>query len=1053
MVSNSRIRVCHIADIHWAGGTRRHDEYRSVFETFFAEVKKIKPDVIYIGGDIFHTKTQNISPEVLECLNWWFTSMASIADVIVTLGNHDGNLMNLGRQDAITPIVNMLNNPKITLYKDSGVYKSSVPGVNWCVYSCFDEKNWDNVKPVPGEINIASFHGSVRGSLTDSDFALKSDVTADFFDGYDFVLLGDIHKMQFLEYRDCVDGHRKPWMGYCGSTIQQNYGEGLEHGFLYWDIRSRDDFDVEFISLPNHNKYITVDWANDITELISCVKDVGNGSRIRVKSSSTIPQADWRRIVHVLKNDIGAKEVISKIDTTNDLTSKNVVYEATNDLRDVKTLSRMIRDFYEDEKLDVWDHIDTLLEKYVKLTTESDSVIRNTRWSIDQLEFDNTFAYGANNLVDFSSLSGITGIFAGNATGKSSIIGTMMYALFNATDRGPMKNLHVINTRKDYCSARAVVTIDGKKYEIIRSSKRQIAGNGLTHAVTSLDFKQLETAELLNGEQRTVTEKYVRQHIGTADDFMLTSLAVQGGLKAFINEGAAQRKSILSKFLDLQLFEQIYDLAKKDSAVLRARVKDMPERDWAALKREIETKKGSLRNEITSCDSELTSLRNDLADKRIKIAGFGETTCVTQGDIDKKSEFITSLNEKRTQLLDQLNNVNVVLESLRHRLEIIERVKQKFPLSVSLEREKRYTELSEWISGLERQLKVDRHEIEQKQKSVLTLAEVPCGDQYPMCKYIRDSHDDKKELPRLQQLFDQLRNTLSDKKLAFATIMNDKSLDKLKRYRRIVAKEQGYRLELAEKNTNKIETEYDIDNNAKLLENERNELETMRQQLGTGDATLEYRRLRDDIADIENSISSIDSNRISIAQKIGRLDESLEHLNNEKIEYAKLASEWRAYEKLIQATSKGGIPSQILRHLTPAINNEIARILVDVVGFTIELELPEDSNEMNVYIDYGDNRRIIELGSGMEKMIASIAIRVALINVSSLPKTDMLIIDEGFSELDDDNIDACGQLLRQLTMWFKNIIIITHIDTLKDVVDNVIDITRPVGLDAKVYYA
>jgi DNA repair exonuclease SbcCD ATPase subunit len=75
-------------------------------------------------------------------------------------------------------------------------------------------------------------------------------------------------------------------------------------------------------------------------------------------------------------------------------------------------------------------------------------------------------------------------------------------------------------------------------------------------------------------------------------------------------------------------------------------------------------------------------------------------------------------------------------------------------------------------------------------------------------------------------------------------------------------------------------------------------------------------------------------------------------------------------------------------------------------------------------------------------MVASIAIRVALINISSLPKTDMLIIDEGFNELDDANVDACGQLLRSLTRWFKNIIIITHLNSLKDVVDNIIDITR-----------
>ena len=105
---------------------------------------------------------------------------------------------------------------------------------------------------------------------------------------------------------------------------------------------------------------------------------------------------------------------------------------------------------------------------------------------------------------------------------------------------------------------------------------------------------------------------------------------------------------------------------------------------------------------------------------------------------------------------------------------------------------------------------------------------------------------------------------------------------------------------------------------------------------------------------------------------------------------------------------------------------------------------------MDIYINYGDSRRIVELGSGMEKMMASLAIRVALINVSTLPKTNMLIIDEGFGALDETNLEACGKLLHSLKKWFKNILVISHIDAIKDVVDNTIDITRK-GVDSYVY--
>ena len=120
-----------------------------------------------------------------------------------------------------------------------------------------------------------------------------------------------------------------------------------------------------------------------------------------------------------------------------------------------------------------------------------------------------------------------------------------------------------------------------------------------------------------------------------------------------------------------------------------------------------------------------------------------------------------------------------------------------------------------------------------------------------------------------------------------------------------------------------------------------------------------------------------------------------------------------------------------------------------MVGFTVSLEADLESNSMDIYIDYGDSKRIIELASGMEKMMASLAIRVALINISTLPKTNMLIIDEGFGSLDETNLESCSKLLVSLKKWFRNIIIISHIDAIKDIVDNSIDIMKH-GVDSHV---
>ena len=194
------VKIAHIADVHYRG-LQRHDEYRTVFAAFAESAKAAQVDHIFVAGDIFHTKTMGISPEYIEEMCWWVETLADIAHLHLMLGNHDGNLVNLSRQDAITPIIRALKNPRVHLYKESGVY-SFAPGFNWCIFSLFDEANWDKVKPVPGDVNIACYHGPVAGAKTESDWEIEGGLDLEFFENYDFCLLGDIHRLQYLAYRE-----------------------------------------------------------------------------------------------------------------------------------------------------------------------------------------------------------------------------------------------------------------------------------------------------------------------------------------------------------------------------------------------------------------------------------------------------------------------------------------------------------------------------------------------------------------------------------------------------------------------------------------------------------------------------------------------------------------------------------------------------------------------------------------------------------------------------------------------------------------------------------
>ena len=79
------MKILHVSDIHYRG-LARHDEYRRVFIKLFQKAREIKPDIILGTGDFFHTKTQGLTPEVVDQLTWMFRSLSEILLFILFLG-------------------------------------------------------------------------------------------------------------------------------------------------------------------------------------------------------------------------------------------------------------------------------------------------------------------------------------------------------------------------------------------------------------------------------------------------------------------------------------------------------------------------------------------------------------------------------------------------------------------------------------------------------------------------------------------------------------------------------------------------------------------------------------------------------------------------------------------------------------------------------------------------------------------------------------------------------------------------------------------------------
>ena len=241
------MKFAHIADTH-IRNLKYHREYKEVFQHLYNKLAKEKVDYIIHCGDIAHTKTQ-ISPEFVGMCANFFKNLASIAPTYIILGNHDGNLRNSARQDALSPIVDALNCHNLYLLKESGeVELDEKFTIN--VLSVFDRDNW--CKPSNRDrINIALYHGAVSGVKTDTGWVMENgEDDINIFNDFDYGFLGDIHKTN-----QSID--KKGKIRYPGSTVQQNHGESNDKGFLIWDIEDKDKFTCVHHILENPKPFIT----------------------------------------------------------------------------------------------------------------------------------------------------------------------------------------------------------------------------------------------------------------------------------------------------------------------------------------------------------------------------------------------------------------------------------------------------------------------------------------------------------------------------------------------------------------------------------------------------------------------------------------------------------------------------------------------------------------------------------------------------------------------------------------------------------------------------
>lgn len=848
----------------------------------------------------------------------------------------------------------------------------------------------------------------------------------------------------------------RSWIAYPGSTVQQNYAEDVRHGFLLWEIEGKDRFDVRFCELPNPHPFITIEWNGSVESTLEVAKAHPQGARFRVRHKDVLTQKEIGQFTTTLRNEMRALEVTFKNEhqVNRDVISNGVAMMAKADLRNPDVLMKLLRDYHKESsvKEEEWVAVRDQVNMYLRAALDVDEVVRNTKWSLRHMSFDNTFAYGKGNVINFDNLHGIVGIFGPNRSGKSSIVGTFMYSLFNTTDRGNVKNLHVINARHPFCYTKDIVNVNGTNYVIERQTTKYESRKGQVSAATSLNvFKITESGEAIDlvGEQRTDTEKVIRKLLGSPDDCLMTSVAAQDEVKLFISQGTTKRRKDLSRFLDLDVFDKMYEQAKNDVNANKGALKQLPDRDWQALEDEFSKKMADTQERIAHNDHLLHDAGLRLHDVRTQLAGFKDFSPVTKTQVDKHRSFVGSLQDTVTRTHSELNDAVKQLSEKTERLRKVDDVLKENDIESLKKRLEAFKALESSLGDMRHVYEKDETVLRQQEKSLKILDEVPCGDSFPGCKFIKDAFKQKDKVEPQKEKVARDLDKVRGAEASLTELKKENIQDRVLKVEQLHSLKSTLNTDIARLETTKERKERDLTTAFSRHAESAQRLSELEEAL-KNEENVEAVALRNTLDDLQRSIQSWDSEKMSLASDVGRIQADRSRTDIDRCKRHDLMQLTKVHDMIAQAFSRKGIPSQIVASQLPVINAEVAKILAGIVNFTVELE-QDDDDSMEVYIDYGGSRRIIELASGMEKTISSLAIRVALINITSLPKTDIFIIDESFGPLDPTSVEACNRLLISLKRYFKTIIVITHVEGVKDVADHIIEVTKSEN-DAKVVY-
>ena len=650
------------------------------------------------------------------------------------------------------------------------------------------------------------------------------------------------------------------------------------------------------------------------------------------------------------------------------------------------------------------------------------------KWYIKNIEFSNFLSYGENQKIDFEKCSGLTVIESTppNFGGKTVLsVDLLMFLFFNETTK-TTKAEEIFNrfTNLDTVSVKGDIIIDGEEYIIVRNIERKMSKKGEWNVKTELDFfKKLSDGSLQNftGEQRRETEKFIKESIGTKEDFLMTILTTSTNLEELIDAKPTARGQVLSRFMGLEFL-------KRKEEVAKAIYSDYSKSMLSNIYNTEQLKTDNENNEL-----KITELKGNVETFKVELQTI-------EGNLIKGKEYRDDmLGKKHTDIdveLSRLVPSDVQNEISGYEYQIEQTNIKSSELKV-VEPKEFYTE--------------ENHDKVKEEYNIVFKDKIQLDTIISEIEKLKSSVDGGIKCEHCG--IDLMNASITQSKIAELDGYNNQRDQISGVITNLMVKEQGFtqlKKDFDEYEKNKlIKEKYEA-----TIENYNLKINTLKGKLTEYDKMLDKIKSNEQIdgqlikagmrlEELERQKTQKQNQISSDEYSVKTLEEKIKTNLGNIIKISEEQEKERIHKIYLEAYGKNGISKTIMKTMMPLINSELQRLMEDSSYFKLEIRI-SDKNEVEfLMIDNGTGiEKLMVSGSGYERTIASLALRSVLSKVCSLPKPNIVVFDEIFGKISNDNLEMVSEFFIKIKEYFDNIFLISHNPMINQWADTIVKIKK-----------